>query len=120
VELFMTVVHVLTALLVLVSLVLGFAKVVAAAPMRVRAAHLGFSTSQYRAIGSLELAAALGLLVGLAAPVIGSLAAAGLLLLLGGAFAVHLRNGDTAKAVAPSVVVAVLAVSYLVALVLAN
>ena len=42
----------------------------------------------------------LGLLVGAFVPVIGALAAAGLLLLLGGAVVAHLRNGDGMREIA--------------------
>ena len=66
---------------------LGSAKVLALAPMRARAAHLGFSTDAYRAIGALEIAGAAGVLLGLAVPPLGALAAVGLLLLLAGAVA---------------------------------
>ena len=53
--------------------------------MRARAEHVGFSVSAYRRIGLLEVLGVLGLLVGAFVPVIGALAAAGLLMLLGGA-----------------------------------
>ena len=46
------------------------------------------STAAYRRIGALELAAAIGLLLGLLQPLIGALAAIGLLLLLTGAVVV--------------------------------
>jgi hypothetical protein len=99
-----------------VFLALGSAKVFALAPMRVRAAHLGFSTGSYRAIGTLEIAAAAGVLLGLVAPLIGGLAGIGLLLLLGGAVVAHLRNGDRPLLLAPAVVAALLVVAYLLVL----
>ena len=52
----------------------------------------------------LEVIAVVGLLVGAFVPVIGALAAAGLLLLLGGAVVAHLRNGDGVREIAPAVV----------------
>ena len=62
-----------TALLIAaVFLALGSAKVLALAPMRARAAHLGFSTSSYRVIGGLEIAGAIGVLLGLVVPPLGA------------------------------------------------
>jgi len=112
--------YVMTGLLVLVCVFLGSAKVLAAPAMRERAAHVGFTVDQYRVLGALELAAAAGLLIGLAAPTLGTLAACGLLLLLGGAFASHLRAGDKIPGLAPSLVVGVLTAGYLVSLVLSR
>ncbi len=58
----------------------------------------------------------LGLLLGLVAPLIGALAAVGLLLLLGGAVVVHLRNGDGLREVVPAVVLGVVTLTYLLLL----
>ena len=69
--------------------------------MRTRAEHVGFSVSAYRRIGLLEVLAVVGLLVGAFVPVIGALAAAGLLMLLGGAIVAHLRNGDGLREIGP-------------------
>ena len=44
---------------------LGAAKILAVPPMRAAAAHVGFSVAAYRRIGVLEVAGAVGLLVGL-------------------------------------------------------
>jgi hypothetical protein len=112
----MTASNVLVGLIVVVCALLGTAKVSAVPAMRERASHVGFSVSEYRRIGVLELLAAAGLLVGLAVPAIGVLAACGLLLLLGGALATHVRQGDGAAEVAPAAVVALLVVAYLVAI----
>lgn len=91
--------------------VLGTAKVAGAPVMRTAAHHLGFTVGQYRAIGALELAGALGLLAGLVVPVIGIAAAIGLCLLLLGAGIAHFGNRDGASRVAvPLVLVAVVAV----------
>ena len=95
---------------------LGAAKILALAPMRVRATHLGFSVTAYRAIGTLEIAGAAGVLVGVAAPVIGGAAGAGLLLLLAGALVAHLRNGDSPSHLVPAVVAGLLVAAYLVVL----
>jgi hypothetical protein len=95
---------------------LGSAKVLALAPLRARAAHLGFSTDAYRAIGALEIAGAAGVMLGLAVPPLGALAAAGLLLLLAGAVVAHLRNGDNPRLLAPALLAGLLVVGYLVVL----
>ena len=85
--------------------------------MRARAAHVGYSVSAYRGIGLLEVLAVLGLLLGAFVPVIGALAAAGLLMLLGGALLVHLRHGDGVREIAPVLVLGVVTLTYLVSMV---
>ena len=95
---------------------LGAAKVLALPAMQVRATHLGFSVTAYRAIGILEIAGAAGVLVGVSAPVIGGLAGAGLLILLAGAVVAHLRNGDSPRHLVPAVVAGLLVAAYLVVL----
>jgi uncharacterized membrane protein YphA (DoxX/SURF4 family) len=83
---------ILTVLLALIFSALGTAKILALQPMRELAAEAGLSVAAYRRIGLLEVAGAVGLLIGLVQPLIGVLAGAGLLLLLGGAVVVHLRR----------------------------
>ncbi len=85
---------ILAAVLIVAFAAVGSAKVAAVPAMRARAEHVGFSVAAYRRIGLLEVLAVVGLLVGAFVPVIGALAAAGLLLLLGGAIVAHLRNRD--------------------------
>jgi hypothetical protein len=92
----------LAVLLAVFFLALGTAKILAVAPMRQLAAESGFSPMAYRGIGVLEVAGAAGLLIGLVAPLLGSLAGVGLLLLLTGALAVHLRKGDGPRKFAPA------------------
>jgi hypothetical protein len=110
----MNVIPVLAGILVLAFGALGAAKVAAVPAMRSRARHVGFTVAAYRRIGALELLGAAGLLVGAALPLVGALAACGLLLLLGGAVLVHLRNGDGARELAPSLVLGVVALAFLV------
>ena len=105
---------ILAVLLALVFSALGTAKILALQPMRELAAEVGFSTTAYRRIGLLEVAAAIGLLIGLSKPLIGALAGAGLLLLLGGAVVAHLRNGQGPRKFAPAVVSGLLVAAYLV------
>ncbi|MGR6319050.1 DoxX family protein [Micromonospora soli] len=105
---------ILAVLLALIFLALGTAKILAVQPMRERAAEAGFSVAAYRRIGLLEVAGAIGLLLGLIEPLIGTLAGAGLLLLLAGALVVHLRKGDGPQKYAPAVVCGLLVAAYLV------
>jgi hypothetical protein len=111
---------VLALLLALIFLTLGTAKVVAVQPMRERAAEVGLSTMAYRRIGVLEIAGAVGLLLGAIQPLIGALAGAGLLLLLGGAVVAHLRAGDGPRKLAPAVLCGLLVAAYLSALLAAT
>lgn len=108
-----------TALAVLVALIfagLGTAKVLALPRARELAAHSGFSVTAYRGVGALELAGAAGVLLGLAIPLLGGLAGAGLLLLLAGALVTHVRNKHALPQIAPAFVCALLVVGYLVVL----
>jgi hypothetical protein len=100
----------------LIFAVVGAAKLLALPPMRQAAAESGFSTTAYRGIGTLELAGAAGVALGPAVPLLGGLAAAGLLLLLGGAVVTHVRNHDAAVKLVPAGVCAVLVAGYLAAL----
>ena len=113
----MTPTSILAGLLVVAFAALGSAKLVAVPAMRAKADHVGFSVSAYRRIGLLEVLAVVGLLVGAVVPVIGALAAVGLLMLLGGAMVAHLRNRDGIREIAPAVVLGVVTLSYLLLMV---
>jgi hypothetical protein len=104
---------ILAGLLVVAFAALGSAKLAAVPAMRTKAQHVGFSVSAYRRIGSLEVLAVLGLLVGAFVPLIGALAAGGLLLLLGGAVVTHVRNGDGVREIAPALVLGAVTLTYL-------
>lgn len=110
----MNVTHILAGVLILGFGLLGAAKLAAVPAMRSRAQHVGFSVEAYRRIGVLEILAVVGLVVGAAIPIIGALAATGLILLLGGAVIVHLRNGDGLRELAPSLVLGAVAVAFVV------
>jgi hypothetical protein len=64
--------------------------------------RLGVAAGLWRAVGILEVAAAVGLAAGLAVPVLGIAAAVGLVLLLIGAIGTHARSRDLSNA-APAV-----------------
>jgi hypothetical protein len=102
----------LAAVLVVAFGLAGSAKLAAVPAMRARAEHVGLGVEAYRRIGALEILAVLGILVGAAVPVIGVLAATGLVLLLGGAVIAHLRNGDGIRELAPALVLGAVAVAF--------
>ena len=104
---------ILAGLLIMAFAALGSAKLAAVPAMRAKAQHVGLSVSAYRRIGFAEVLAVIGLLVGAFVPMIGALAAAGLLILLGGAIVAHLRNGDGLREIAPAVVLGLVALSFL-------
>ena len=107
---------VLLCLIALIFALLGMAKMLALGPAPKMAAHAGFSTTGYRVIGSLELAGAVGVTLGPVVPLFGALAATGLLLLLAGAVATHVRNGDRLPSLIPAILGATLIAGYLVLL----
>jgi hypothetical protein len=104
---------VLAAVLAAGFAAIGATKVLALPAMRERAARFGFSVAGYRRIGILEWAGAAGVLIGLAAPVIGLLAAAGLLLLLAGALAAHARHRDSLREAVPALVFGAVDAAYI-------
>ena len=110
----MTATTVLAGVLVVAFAAAGAAKLAAVPAMRARAAHVGFSVAAYRRIGLLEILGVLGLLVGALLPVIGALAAAGLLLLLGGAMIAHLRSGDGPRELLPAIVLGLTTLAFLI------
>ena len=105
---------VLAGVLVVAFGVLGSAKLAAVPAMRARAEHVGYGVDAYRRIGLVEVLAVLGILVGAAVPLIGAVAATGLVVLLGGAVITHLRNGDGLRELAPALVLGAVAVTFLV------
>ncbi|WP_105967768.1 DoxX family protein [Streptomyces geranii] len=110
----MNVASVVLAVLLAVSfLALGTAKILALPKARQLAVESGFSTTAYQVIGVLEAAAAAGLLLGLAVPLLGALAGTGLMLLMSGALIIHLRHGDGPQKFAPATVLALLVAVYL-------
>ena len=113
----MTATTILASVLVVAFAAAGAAKLAAVPAMRARAAHVGMSVAAYRRIGFLEILGVLGLLVGALLPVIGALAAVGLLLLLGGAMIVHLRSGDGPRELLPALVLGLATLAFLILLI---
>ncbi|WP_280247080.1 DoxX family protein [Nocardia abscessus] len=107
----------LTVILAAQFTVFGILKLAAVKQMRDRAAHVGMSVTTYRVIGALEVAGAAGLVIGTVWWPVGLAAGIGLVLLMVGAIATHLRVRDKFSEAAPAIVTFFLAISY-VALVL--
>lgn len=109
-----TAIVVLTVVLSLAFVAAGVAKVAAIAEMRRRADHLGYSVTSYRVIGALELGAVAALLAGLAVPALALAGAAGLLCMMLGAVASHLRTGDGPADAAPAALLGVATLALLI------
>ncbi len=107
------VINVIGALLALAFLIVGGAKIATVPAMRESASHLGLSVNVYRGIGVLELAGALGLLIGLSNKSLGIAAAIGLFLLLIGAIGSHVRARDSVAKLVPALVLGALAAVYI-------
>lgn len=105
---------IVSVLLALAYLAAGAGKVAMNKMSQDQSAHFGLSANAYRAIGALEVAGALGLLIGLWVAPLGAAAAVGLVLLMVGAVVVHTRAKDAVKDTAPAAVFALLTVVALV------
>lgn len=98
----------------------GAQKIVFNPIMSKAAEHLGFTKRGYQRIGVLELAGALGLIVGVVAHrssalgIINEVAATCLALMMALAVRVHLRRGDSAKHFTPALVLCALCVVELI------
>ena len=103
----------LSVLLAAACLVPAIAKLRSDPKMLASASHFGIPWARYRLIGVAELAAAAGVLIGLAWAAIGLAAASGMALLLVGALVIHRRAGDGLKDTAPAVVALALTIAYL-------
>jgi DoxX-like family len=101
---------VLAVVAALGMLAAGLAKVTRSSSMVKSAEHLGFSSTAHAGIGVLEVAAAVGLVIGIWVPLLGLLAAGGVVLLLVGAVISHARAGDGLGDKAPALVLGVVAV----------
>lgn len=80
-------------------------------PSVVESMHsVGVSDSQMRGLALIEILGALGLVIGIWIPVLGTLAAAGLAIYFAGAVVAHVRAKDSAKELAPALVILLIAV----------
>jgi uncharacterized membrane protein YphA (DoxX/SURF4 family) len=89
------------------------AKLLGHPKMQKSAAHFGIPWPRYRLIGVAELAAAAGVLGGLWWHPLGVAAAAGMVVLLIGALITHRRVLDSAKQMAPALLILAITVAYL-------
>jgi hypothetical protein len=105
----------ISLLFVAVSLVPAIAKLAGHRRMRDAATHFGVAFRRYRLIGVAELAAAVGVLIGLLWRPAGLLAAAGMVLLLLGALVAHRRAHDSIREAVPAIVALAVSGAYLVA-----
>ena len=105
----------LSLLLVAACLVPAAAKLAGHPKMRHAATHFGIAWRRYRLIGIAELAAAIGVLIGLYWRPAGLLAAAGMTLLLIGALIAHRRAHDPIREALPALLALALSSTYLVA-----
>jgi hypothetical protein len=109
----MRIANVLALVLAVTFGVHGALMVLAVHVMRAGAASVGFSVMQYRYIGLLEVAAAIGLVAGVAVPALGIAAGAGLVMLMAGALIVHYRAGDPLPRMVPAIVLRSIAIAYI-------
>lgn len=88
----------------------GVPKVLQLSAVRGSAEHLGVSVGLHQMIGVAEVAAAVGLSVGIAYPPLAVVTAAAVLLLMCGAAGYHIKAGDKISIMLPAVLTAVAAI----------
>ena len=113
----MYVLNVIVAVLLGVGfLMLGVGKLADVKMMAQARQHLGLTSGLFKAIGGLEVLGGAGVLIGLHAdlPLIGILAAVGLIGMTIGAAAYHQKAGDAMKEWAPAVVMGAMAIFYII------
>ncbi len=103
----------LSALLAVVCLLPGVAKLRSHPRMQGAARHFGIPWTRYRLIGVAEVAAAAGVLIGLVWHPLGVAAAVGMALLLVGALVAHRRAGDSLANAAPALVAFGVSLAYM-------
>ncbi len=103
----------LSLLLVAACLVPAAAKLAGHPKMRHAADHFGIAWRRYRLIGVAELAAAVGVLIGLFWRPAGLLAAAGMVVLLLGAVITHRRAHDSIREALPALLALAISGTYL-------
>ena len=104
---------VLSVLLAVELAATGMMKVLETDTARGNAAHLGISLRVSRLVGMAELAAAVGLLCGLAIRPLAIVTAAAVILLMIGAVGSHLKAGDKGAAALPAVITGLAAMALL-------
>src|SRR5690349_18088401 len=97
-----------SVLLALEMVATGAPKILQLYTSRDHAAHLGVSVTLDRAIGAAEMAAAVGLVLGIAYPALSLVSGAAVCLLMCGAIGYHAKAKDNLLAMAPAVFTAAL------------
>jgi DoxX-like protein len=100
---------ILSGLLALLFLAVGWQKVIKQKRMRDSARHLGYSVAEFQAIGGVEIAAGAGLVAGQFWAPVGIAAAIGLVALLIGAVLSIRRAGDGLRDMIPAIWIGALA-----------
>lgn len=103
----------ITILLAALCLLPSAAKLSGQPAMQASAEHFDIDWPRYRLIGVAELAAASGILAGLAWPPLGLAAASGMAALLVGALVMHVRARDSVKDMAPALLILLVTICYL-------
>jgi DoxX-like protein len=104
---------VLSGLLAVFFAATGVPKIAGAKLMREVADHFGLADALVRGIGAAELAGAAGLVTGLVVAPLGIAAATGLVLLMAGAVAFHIRAKDPAGRIAGPAIAGLAAIATL-------
>ena len=102
---------VVTALLALEMAGAGVPKLLQLGAVRKNAEHLGVSVGLHRMIGVAEVAAAAGLLAGIACPRLAVVTGAAVCLLMCGAVGYHIKAADKPSAMLPAILTAAMAVA---------
>jgi hypothetical protein len=101
---------VVSALLALEMAGAGVPKLLQLSAVRRNAEHLGVGVGLHRMIGVAEVAAAVGLLVGIAYPPLSVVTGTAVCLLMCGALGYHIKAGDKVSVMLPAVLTGVTAV----------
>ena len=100
------------ALTVFFMLASGTAKVLGQPAMRGAAQHFSIAWEQYRRIGYAEIAAAAAVVSGVWLHPVGLAAGLGVIALMAGAITLHVRRGDSVKAMTPALLCLAASVGY--------
>lgn len=98
------------AILGLMTAVSGFGKLSMKDNVVEMLNHVGLNERQIRLLGTIEILGAIGLLVGIWVPILGSLAALGFIVYFIGAVVAHIRVKDGIKDMAPAILLTVISI----------
>jgi len=103
------------ALCALFMVAAGVSKLTGQPAMRASANHFSIPWERYRLIGFAEIAAALGIVLGIWYRIVGLAAGLGAVALLAGAVMFHVRFRDAVKVAAPAIVALAISATYVAA-----